>query len=68
MTFVHDHPWMTFFIAGGALYTVRVIARGWEPDPFATKPTTPAATVPVLPGTTPAATATAISGLMGLYR
>lgn len=65
-SFMHEHPWMTFFMAGGALYTLRVIFQGWEPDPFAAKPT---AKAPALTAaSTPAQTSAAISGLMGLYR
>lgn len=37
--FVDKHPWMTFFLGLGALGTLRVIFRGYEPDPFA-KPST----------------------------
>jgi hypothetical protein len=61
---------MTFFLVGGGLYTLRVMFRGWEPPVVIerNKPALPAATIPVVPGSTPAATATAISGLMGLYR
>lgn len=31
--FVNKHPFLTFFLAGTALYTVQVIARGYEPPP-----------------------------------
>lgn len=31
--FVSKHPFLTFFLAGTALYTVQVIARGYEPPP-----------------------------------
>jgi hypothetical protein len=58
-TFFHEHPWMTFFLGGGALYTMRVIFRGWEPDPFAEKPTAaaPALTAASTPSQTTAAIA-----------
>lgn len=59
-TFFHEHPWMTFFLGGGVLYTARVIIRGWEPTASAatSAPSTDfkipgATTISVGPGSLP---------------